>query len=193
MPRSQLPTTFQRDLSAGLQQQMYFWGKDVLSPAGNFLVTQGFKKGPSTGAKGTSCYRLEWQNGHIELYGSCAGWFGPDGGFAFIRPFRRSYCWTSSEETPVPGAWQKDYLKPSIGMDLYQAALPFIDWLIAYEHAALARFGAEYRSDHYRSYRRVPKAKQWIEPAAALQWFKCLRDSPAKLQRPKLYAQKIHA
>lgn len=38
-----------RDLTAGLTQQMFFWGKDVVHPDGNLLVRQGFAKSPSAG------------------------------------------------------------------------------------------------------------------------------------------------
>lgn len=192
MSSSALPSCFQRDLSDGLQQQMFFWGQDVLRPTGNFLREEGFKRSASRGSKGTSCYRLPWQNGHVELYGACAGWYDPDGGFTFIRPRRRCYLWNSREETPTPGAWQNDSLRAASFSELYTAALPFLDWLIAYEQAVLERFGCSYRDENFRKYRKVPKAKQWVEPSAALRWFKCLRDSPHDLQRPKSFSQKAH-
>ena len=94
---------FLRDLSEGIQQLMYFWGLDVIHPEGNFLIEQGFDRSPSKGIKGTSCYRCSWQNGYIELYGSCAGWYGCGNGFAFIRPKRRCFIWLSDAMTPIPG------------------------------------------------------------------------------------------
>ena len=118
---------------------MFFWGQDVQRPTGNFLKEQGFERGPSKGAKGTSCYRLPWQGGHVELYGACVGWYGAEGGFTFIRPRRRCFIWESGEETPVPGAWQVGLLKPASGRELYEASVPFLDWLLAYEDAVLAR------------------------------------------------------
>ena len=193
MNASAIPSCFRRDLSDGLQQQMFFWGRDVLRPTGNFLTAQGFVRSPSPGLKGTSCYRLPWQGGLVELYGSCAGWYGPEGGFTFYRARRRCYLWTSGTETPIPGQWQKELFESGTDRELYHAALPFLDWLIAYEHAVLARFGLAYRAENFRQYRKVPKAKQWVEPSAALQWFQCLRDSPGELLRPKQYAQAVHA
>jgi hypothetical protein len=193
MSASTIPPCFLRDLSEGLQQQMFFWGQDVQRPTGNFLKEQGFERGPSKGAKGTSCYRLPWQGGHVELYGACVGWYGAEGGFTFIRPRRRCFIWESGEETPVPGAWQVGLLKPASGRELYEASVPFLDWLLAYEDAVLARFGSAYRDENYLSYRKVPKAKQWVEPAAALQWFRGLRDSPGEVKRPKFYIQGAHA
>lgn len=193
MSASAISSCFQRDLSEGLQQQMFFWGQDVLRPTGNFLMEQGFARSPSRGLKGTSCYRLSWQDGAVELYGACAGWYGREGGFTFIRPRRRCYLWGSGEETPVPGVWIKRLLKSPGREELYTAALPFLDWLIAYEEAVLDRFGRAYREENFRKYRNVAKAKQWIEPSAGLRWFKDLREDPGKLQRPKYYSAKIYA
>jgi len=181
---------FIRDLADGIQQQMFFWGQDVCRPEGNFLVTQGFERSPSLGAKGTSRYRLPWQNGHIELYGSCAGWYGPEGGFTFIRPRRRCAIWLSDKETPIPGAWQREFIgKATKNCDLYRASHPFLDWAIDYERRVLASFGYQYREACYKKYAKVPKAKAWLEPKAALQWLQCFREAPEQLTRPKHFAQ----
>ncbi|MGJ8674184.1 hypothetical protein [Rubritalea sp.] len=179
---------FFRDLAEGIQQQMYFWGQDVLHPEGNLLVEQGFERGQSKGLKGTSCYRLEWQGGHIELYGSCAGWYGGGSGFVFLRPQRRCVVWSSSVETPVPGSWQTELIhKPTNREELYTASQPLLDWLISHEEAVNKRFGDGYRMENYRSYQKVPKAKAWIEPDAALSWFRCFRENPSQLKRPKFF------
>lgn len=180
----ELPSCFHRDLAEGLQQQMFFWGLDVTLPTGNFLKEQGFQRTPSTGLKGTSCYRLPWRSGHIELYGACAGWYGGDGGFTFLRPERRCYVWTTGSETPIPGDVQKEFLSPVKGQQLYRAALPFIEWLVSYEKSVRLRFGEVHRLESFRRYRKVPKAKQWVEPQAALEWFKSLCDSPQQVRRP---------
>lgn len=145
-----LPPSLQRDLSEGLQQQMFFWGQDILRPTGNFLIEQGFSRIATEASKVTSCYRLDWQNGHIELYGACAGWYGPDQGFTYIRPRRRCYIWNSREETPAPDHWEKDYLQLGSTSELQANALPFLDWLITYEQAVLGRFGHSYRQELFR-------------------------------------------
>ena len=187
--RTSIAPYFIRDLADGIQQQMFFWGQDVSQPGGNFLVKQGFERSPSLGAKGTSRYRLPWQNGYIELYGSCAGWYGSERGFTFIRPRRRCSIWLSGEETPIPGSWQRELICTSASNDeLYLASHPFLDWLIAYEDAVVARFGDSYRKENYWKYGKVPKAKAWIEPKAALQWLKCFRHTPEQLTRPKRFA-----
>lgn len=174
------------DLAEGIQQQMFFWGRDVLHPAGNLLVGAGFSRSPSTGIKGTSCYRRKWQGGHLELYGSCAGWYGAAGGFVFIRPKRRCLVWRSSESTPVPGRWQDDLIDRRAGRDeLYRKSAPFLDWLLSYEETLFDRFGPRYRERQFREFARVPKAKCWLPPAQARNWFRTFRESPEALVRPK--------
>ena len=177
---------FIRDLADGIHQQMYFWGQDVMRPEGNFLVESGFARLPTKGLKGTSRYVLEWQGGHIELYGACAGWYGGDGGFTYLRPRHRCSVWLSADEPPIPGAWQDELIDKSASRaDLYQASLPFIDWLLSYEKKVIDRFGLCYRNANHASYEKVPKAKAWIEPALALKWFRCFRENPDQLVRPK--------
>jgi hypothetical protein len=184
---------FLRDLAEGIHQQMYFWGQDVVRPEGNFLVESGFERLPTMGLKGTSRYRCEWQGGHIELYGACAGWYGDDGGFTYIRPRHRCSIWLSSESTPIPGAWQDEHIDTSATKDeLYQASFPFLDWLISYEKTILDRFGPAYRQANYASYQKVPKAKAWIKPSLALTWFHVFRNSPELLIRPRKLARNHH-
>lgn len=188
-PKPAIASHFFRDLAEGIQQQMYFWGQDVLRPEGNFLVKTGFERSPSKGLKGTSCYRLAWQDGHIELYGACAGWYGHEGGFTFIRPRRRCVIWLSDTITPIPGAWRNDLIAKGVTkQELYQASLPFLDWLISYEKTVTERFGSAYRMLNYRDYKKVPKSKAWIEPATALRWFQCFRGNPEQLVRPRKLA-----
>lgn len=178
-----------RDLAEGLQQQMFFWGQDVLHPAGNQLVQNGFIRTPSKGLKGTSCYRREWQDGHLELYGSCAGWYGPKSGFAFIRPRKRVVIWESTDTTPIPGKWQPEFIKTGASKEeLHAASRPFLDWIIDYEQTLLNQFGIEYREENYRRFEKVPKATAWIPPKAALSWIISFRDTPDQLVRPKVFS-----
>ena len=178
-----------RDLAEGLQQQMFFWGQDVNHPAGNQLVQNGFVRTPSKGLKGTSCYRLEWQDGHLELYGSCAGWYGQQGGFSFIRPRKRVVIWENENTTPIPGKWQPEFVKTSATKEeLHAASKPFLDWLISYEQTILNQFGTAYREENYLRYQRVLKATSWIKPHAALRWITCFRDTPDRLVRPKNFS-----
>ena len=184
-PTSGLASCHFRDLAEGLQQQMFFWGQDVIHPRGNQLVQNNFHRLPSKGLTGTSCYRREWQDGHLELYGSCAGWYGPDGGFAFIRPRKRIVIWTG-KTTPTPGLWQPEFIKRGFKKEeLYASALPFLDWLIDYEETILNRCGREYRNKNHYCYDQVPKATSWLHPEAALRWFTLFRQRPNEIVRPK--------
>jgi len=181
---------FLRDLADGIHQQMYFWGQDVVRPEGNFLIESGFERLPTKGLKGTSRYVLEWQGGHIELYGACAGWYGRGGGFVYVRPRHRCSIWLSDQHTPIPGAWQDELIDKSATRDeLYHASLPFIDWLLSYEKTVIDRFGPDYREANHASYQKVPKAKAWIKPSLALKWFQLFRNSPELLVRPRKLAR----
>lgn len=171
---------------------MFFWGRDVMHPGGNFLVNQGFQRDPSAGLKGTSRYRLPWQGGCIELYGACAGWYGVERGFTFIRPRRRCAIWLSGETLPVPGSWRTELIDTTATKgDLYATSLPFINWLISYEREVRASLGGSYRQQTYGQYRKVPKARAWIEPEAALCWFEQYRHAPGELVRPKILSQQL--
>ena len=193
LPQTTIPNFFFRDLAEGIQQQMYFWGQDVLRPEGNFLVEQGFERSPSKGLKGTSRYRLAWQNGHIELYGACAGYYEQGRSFTFIRPRKRCVVWLSEKVTPIPGLWRNDLIDTTATKnELYHASLPFLDWLISYENTVTECFGTAYRELNYRGYKKVPKSKAWVDPTTALQWFQCFRKTPEKLVRPRKLAPKDH-
>ncbi|MEO1857068.1 MAG: hypothetical protein ABGY95_06855 [Rubritalea sp.] len=193
MSKEIIKSHFLRDLAEGIQQQMFFWGQDVLRPEGNFLVEQGFERHPSRGLRGTSCYRKDWLGGKIELYGSCAGWYGAGGGFSFIRPKRKCVIWSSSEITPIPGVWQNVLINKQVTREeLYLASLPFLDWLIFYERVVLDCFGSSYREANYGFYKKVPKAKAWLEPAKALEWFECFRGTPDQLVRPKQFSKEVY-
>lgn len=175
-----------RDLADGLQQQMFFWGQDVIAPQGNFLKQSGFERSASLGLKGTSRYRMPWRDGVIELYGSCAGWYRENDGFAFIRPYRRCYVWLGGEETPIPGAWQTEQLDLQADRgELYQASIPFLDWLLHHEASVRAHLGQAHREESFNNYQKVPKARAWLPPDAALKWFTQFRHFPEKLERAR--------
>ena len=171
---------------------MFYWGQDIIHQDSNLLLDEGFQRDSSRargGLKGSSCYRKAWQGGRLELYGSCAGWYGEHGGFTFIRPQRRCVIWKSATETPIPGIWQPNCIATNTAREeLYYASHPLLDWLISYEHTILNRYGHEYRLETYKRYQKVPKAKAWIEPSTALEWFQCFRHTPELLDTPKRFA-----
>lgn len=193
LERSVIPAPyFFRDLAEGIQQQMFFWGQDVCHPSGNFLVRQGFERLASEGAKGTSRYRMPWMGGEVELYGACAGWYGEGSGFVFIRPMKRCVVWRSSEVRPIPGAWQRELIARPLKRDeLYEMAKPFLDWMISYEKELVGCLGEEHRMANFAKYDKVPKARVWLEPKRAREWFGCFRTTPELLVRPRMMAKSI--
>ena len=65
--------------------------------------------------------------------------------------------------------------------------------MLDYEEAVRARYGMNYRAEVYRKYRRAPKARAWLDPESALEWFRCFRDRPEQLIRPKKFADRSDA
>lgn len=175
-----------RDLTAGLKQQMFYWGKDVVHPSGNLLVARGFTKTRSMGLQGTSCYGLAWQGGRIELHGACAGWYGPEGGFVFVRPHGKCHVWTGGAP-PVPGEWPADRFESAGARRLHGMARPFLDWWLWHERLTEELLGPSYRIACHRHFRKLPKSRPWLEPAAAERWLRRFRDDPAGLERARRF------
>lgn len=93
-----------RDLTDGLAQQMYLWGRDVHHPDGNALLRSGMQRIAriDNDGEGTSLYRIERGNGWIELHGFCAGWRPHDSakdGMLYIRRCHRILI-ASGQMTP---------------------------------------------------------------------------------------------
>lgn len=179
-----------RDLAAGMSQQMFFWGRDAVHSDGNIFIRTGFKKRPSTGIQGTSCYRLDWESGGIELHGSYAGWLGEAGGILFIRPLGRCVRWLQGE-APVPGSWPRESYDAKANEDLLAMARPFLNWWLSHE-AEVARLTEDgYRDVCHRHFRKLPRSKGWLSPDLATRWVAGLRDEPEKLPRARRFAEKM--
>ncbi len=173
-----------RDLAAGLRQQMFYWGQDVVHPSGNLLVAQGFVRKKLAGLQGTSCYGLEWQGGRIELHGACAGWYGPDQGFIFIRPEGRCRAWMGAGP-PVPGDWPAERLSDPGPAHLRDLSLPFLDWWAHSEHRIGTLAGPSYRLRCHRLFKRLPRSRPWLPPEQADRWLRHFRADPVGLERAK--------
>lgn len=175
-----------RDFTAGLKQQMFYWGRDVIHPAGNLLVAQGFTKTKSAGLQGTSCYGHDWQDGRIELHGACAGWYGADGGFVFVRPHGKCHVWLG-DAPPLPGEWPQEQIDEQGPAALYEKCLPFLDWWLHSEERIGKLLGPSYRSACHRHFKKLPKSKPWLPPEAGTEWLKRFRENPAGLDRWKRF------
>ena len=171
-------------------QQMYFWGKDVVHPEGNLFVRTGFEKQASTGLQGTSCYRLPWQGGAIELHGSYAGWLGKEEGMLFVRPLGRCVRWLGSEP-PVPGKWPRERYVSKADALLHAAARPFLSWWLAHENEVLQLTGSAHRESCYKSYKNLPRSRAWLSPDLTLRWITGLRDHPYELPRARRFAETL--
>lgn len=176
-----------QDLTRALGQQMFFWGRDVLTE-GNLLLSFGLKKHPSPGLKGTSCYRCPWQDGVIELHGACAGWYphqpNEQPGFLFIRQSRA--CFTHRFSGPViPGDYPDQGLKSGPLGDLVVASRTFTAWLCEYETWVRSKAGRKHREDCYRMFRRLPASIPWLPPTNDLPWLTSYAGAAPGLARAR--------
>lgn len=162
-----------RDFSDALRQQMFFWGRDVLT-GGNLLLRHGFEKRESPGLKGTSCYFQRHEDGLIELHGACAGWY-PDAGSArpgllYVRA--RGRCTTHHLHEPVvPGVYDPA-AQESRTAEVMEAARIFAAWLVEYEAWVVKMEGAAYREGCWRMLARLPKGRPWLPAHEAARWLR---------------------
>ena len=176
------------DVHRGLGQQMYFWGVDVLS-GGNLLKAYGFERHPSPGHRGTSCYRLPWDRGLIELHGHCAGWYPGEPeqsdapGYLFVRNHRAGYAHQQCQPV-VPGQWRSHQTQRQT-QHLLQASRHFICWLVEYEAWVLRAVGQDYRCHCHRQFLELPKSRPWLPPEPALRWWQCLATNDPALCRAR--------
>jgi len=182
------PSAILRDLSAALIQQMFYWGMDAAHSGGNIFQKCGFRKSPSAGLQGTSCYTLSWQGGEIFLHGACVGWFPPKykGGFLFIRPLGRCFIWKGME-LPVPGKWPCELLAPVDPSDHVTAFGPFLSWLLDHEKMIGREMGEAYRTACHRKYRSLPKSRPWLAPADGEAWMRLLLGNPVQTPSAKRF------
>lgn len=177
------------DLKRGLGQQMFFWGRDVMT-AGNLLIKHGFEKLPSPGHQGTSCYRKVWQNGLIELHGHCAGWYpqvaSSTPGFLFVRRMRNCYA----HDLPVP-VIPGDYATHQSKHDsarLLHAGQHFCTWLDEYESWVQEKMGAEYRDACHAMFSKLPASRPWLRPPDAQRWWQGFVHHPDTLSRARRFS-----
>ena len=175
------------DFSAALGQQMFFWGRDVLTD-GNLLIRYGFKKLPSPGLQGTSCYRKRWDCGCLELHGACAGWYPRDvehapPGFLYVRTLAR--CAAHHESEPViPGEHGCFSIDPETRATM-AASQRFASWLVDYEGWVQRRKGQSYRNMCREMLARLPKGRPWLPPLMALRWVRLFAEQGASAPRAR--------
>jgi hypothetical protein len=187
---SEVPLSRQRvllaDFAAALRQQMFFWGRDVMS-GGNLLLGHGFEKLPSQGLKGTSCYRLRYEDGVIELHGACAGWYPQAGsarpGFLFVRT-RGRISTHRLHEPVVPGSYLSEALQNHTA-DALAAARLFAGWLAEYEAWVRQQMGPGYRAECRKMLANLPKGQTWLPAPQAERWLRLFAAQGAGAPRAK--------
>jgi hypothetical protein len=171
------PQHLLKDASLGLMQQMIIWGHDVRHPSGNLLSHFGMQKRASPNHKGSSCYSMEWEKGIIELHGTAASWSPPPSpdeslepkpiGTVFTRPTGKIQLW-SETNPPIPG---QDFGYHSLPEIRWNALKPLIRWIITYEHWIFKHYGNAWRSQCWLALKAISKAKPWLPPILALNWW----------------------
>jgi len=173
-----------KDCAAGLYQQMYFLGKDIMHARGNQLIQFGFVRSPSCGLKGTSCYTLETETVIVELYGSCACCYTDATRVAFLRNKTRFYHWLP-EERCVAGLWTEEDIHAGSPESLFQATVPLLRWWLEYEAWILSRLGDAYREACFKEWRKVNKSKSWLPPQEAMRWVEAFLEQAGEHLRAK--------
>jgi hypothetical protein len=166
-------TTYQRlrEATKGMAQQMILWGHDVEHPQGNAILRFGMERSESLGLKGTSCYTMTWENGHVQLHGAIACWFGDRSeaiGCVYRRASQRLKCW-HHPRAPIPGEEDGCYASPEI---VWRHSQPFLRWLIAYETFIASELGIAWCHQSWRAQFSLTKKNPWLPRHEALAWWK---------------------
>jgi len=181
-----------KDCANGFYQQMYFFGKDVLHPRGNQLKARGFKKSPSQGLKGTSCYTLEDSDQTIVLYGSCAGLYSKDSRVVFLRKRERFYRWLP-EEHLIAGCWTQEDIETADPEEMLQELTPLLRWWVDYEEWIEENLGSQYREFCHGEWKKLKSKASWLPPQQAVAWVREFIELGDQHVRPKQYEEKISA
>lgn len=170
------------DLEDCLYLQLYYWGRDVIHPKGNQLVSYGFRRIAKTSKEGTSRYQFPLDNGMIELHGWCMGWYSPEQpGFVFVRKRHRLFFWDSGE-TPQPEHLEKATLRAPESVEdwVKMASLlqKCVSWVLHYETVNEHKNGTKYRRRMFHQYEKLPNAKRWMPPDVQREWLRLFMENP---------------
>lgn len=157
------------DSSNGLNQQMIFWGHDVKHSKGNCLVAYGMTRRKTDQNRSSSCYSIPWEEGLIELHGTLAAWVPPIGvnGCVFSRNLSRILVW-NLQSPPVPGQANGTYASAETRWNSF---LPFLRWIHDYEYWIHQQYGPEWRISCWQAVKNLPRAKPWLSPDLARDWW----------------------
>ena len=176
-----------RDLTDGLAQQMYLWGRDVRHPDGNALVRAGLQRIAriDNDGEGTSLYRIERDGGWIELHGFCAGWRPHNAatdGTLYIRRCHRIFI---ASGQMIPGRYDVSRLRSGTVEEIVASFTTFLRWWVDYEQWADKTLGRAWRNECWRDYLKLRRARPWLSPVQAVDWLLEFLESPHTQQRPR--------
>lgn len=176
-----------RDLTDGLAQQMYLWGRDVRHPDGNALVRAGLQRIAriDNDGEGSSLYRIERDGGWIELHGFCAGWRPIDPertGMLYIRRCHRIFL---AQGSMPPGRYDMSRLRGGTADEIVASFTPFLRWWVDYEQWADETLGRAWRTKCWRDYLKLRRARPWLSPVKAVDWLLEFLENPHTPQRPR--------
>lgn len=178
-----------RDYTTLLNQQMYFWGCDVIHPDGNLLCESGFERRKSEGLEGTSCYRRNVEgNAFVELHGACAGHYTASevedvtANFIYIRNKKHCFLY-SGDEPPAPGYYFSKTLHSGPALDLYFASLRFLNWWLEYEKWIAEETSNDWRDMAYNAFAKLPGSRASLAPKKAILWLNQYQYNPTQIAR----------
>jgi len=176
-----------RDLTDGLAQQMYLWGRDVRHPDGNVLVRAGLQRIAriDNDGEGTSLYRIERDSGWIELHGFCAGWRPQDStkdGMLYIRRCHRIFI---ASGQMIPGRYDMSRLRSGTVEEIVASFTSFLRWWTDYEQWADKTLGRAWRNECWHDYLKLRRARPWLSPVQAVDWLLAFLENPHTQQRPR--------
>lgn len=149
------PRPVQRFAEKLLDQQLWCWGRDILSPNGNLLMDRGFERHreKDSDSKKSTCYRLDDGERHVALWGFGIFYGERELGGLFIRRFGFSPVWYVGGVLKL-GIHAPQKLPPSSrpkGTDewarAHELSSRMMEWIADYESELLESVGLEYRQE----------------------------------------------
>lgn len=169
-----------------LEHQMYFWGKDVVHPAGNLLVAFGATPFRNEAvAHKVHCYALSTPQGRVVLHstGIHLQPHDEDGGIAYLRPTHRLYH-TPPQELPLPCASANALsaaLQPVKVSEFPSSLRLLLEFVRDYETQAAPLLPPQARDHAWREYRRTAShGIKWLRPADSARWLEACLTATAK-------------
>ena len=172
-----------RDAAGLLSQQLWCWGRDILRPAGNWLIELGFDRisPPIEMPDCASVYTLTLSPSKRIVLRGFGLFFGDDSrGGVFLERFAFQPQFTN-QSTMTLDAWSCQDLPPlrkpegSERSACRLMTMELIDWIIGYETQVIERLGIDYRRDTLLSWNN---GRRWFLPAEQMmgQWRKLSLD-----------------